>query len=90
MGTLVEILDAIVLLLFIITIPRVVTKGMLPGAGSMLLGFSVAVFAFIFALVSFAAMVGFFTGSLAQVIWLVVLLAVAALLRSSWAQEPAI
>jgi hypothetical protein len=90
MGTLVEILDAIVLLLYIITIPRVVTKGMSAGPGSTLLGFCVALFAFIFALVSFTAMVGFFTSGLAQVIWLVVLLAVAALLRSSWAQEPVI
>ena len=90
MGTLVEILDAIILLLYIITIPRVVTKGMSPGAGSTLLGLCVAVFAFIFALVSFSAMVGFFTSGLGQIIWLVVLLAVAALLRSSWAQEAAI
>ena len=90
MGTLVEILDAIVLLLYIITLPRLVTKGMAPGAGATLLGFCVAVFAFIFALVSFTAMVGFFTSGLGQIVWLVVLLAVAALIRSSWAQEPAI
>lgn len=87
MSTLVEILDAIVLLLYIITIPRVVMKGMSPGGGATLLGISVAVFAFIFALVSFMAMVGFFTSGVAQVIWLIVLLAIAALLRSSWAQE---
>lgn len=90
MGTVVEILDAIVLLLYIVTIPRVITKGMSPGAGSTLLALCVALFTFIFALVSFTAMVGFFTSGLAQVIWLIVLLVVAALLRSSWAQEPAI
>jgi hypothetical protein len=90
MGTLVEILDAIVLLLYILTIPRLVMKGMPPGAGRTLLGLCVAVFAFIFALVSFTAMVGFFTSGLAQIIWLVVLLAVAALLRSSLAQAPAV
>jgi len=90
MGIFVELLDAIVLLLYIVTIPRVVTKGMSPGAGSMLLALCVAVFAFIFALVSFTAMVGFFTSGLGQVIWLVVLLAVAALFRSAWAQELAV
>jgi hypothetical protein len=90
MGTLVEILDAIILLLFIIAIPRVVTKGMSPGTGSMLLGFFVALFAFIFALVSFSAMVGFFTSGLTQVIWLVVLLAIAALFRSSCVQDSAV
>jgi hypothetical protein len=89
MGTLVEILDAIVLLFYIVTIPRVVTKGMSAGAGTMLLALCVTVFAFIFTLVSFTAMVGFFTSGLGQVIWLVVLLGVAALFRSAWAQEPA-
>jgi len=90
MGTVLEILDAIILLLYIVAIPRVVTRGMSPGPGATLLGLFVAVFAFIFALVSFTAMVGFFTSGVAQIIWLVVLLAIAALLHSSWAQEPAL
>jgi|HubBroStandDraft_6_1064221.scaffolds.fasta_scaffold2407440_1 hypothetical protein len=80
MGIIVSVVDLIVLLLCIVTIPRVIVKNMSAGSGSTLLAVCVAVFAVIFATVSFSAMVGFLTNILGQLVWLVVLLILATLL----------
>lgn len=80
MGTIVGLIDLIVLVLCIVTIPRVIVKNMSAGSGSTLLAVCVAVFAVVFATVSFSAMVGFLTSILGQLVWLVVLLVLATLL----------
>ena len=80
MGITVSVVDLIVLLLCIVTILRVIVKNMSAGSGSALLAVCVAVFAVIFATVSFSAMVGFLTSILGQLVWLVVLLILATLL----------
>ncbi|HVB59308.1 MAG TPA: hypothetical protein VNE63_23120 [Candidatus Acidoferrales bacterium] len=88
MGTLVNVVDAIVLLLFIIQIPRVIWKEAPRGVGSILLSICVALAVITLAWVSFTTYVGFFTSAIAQVIWLVILLVMANLLRASWASKP--
>lgn len=80
MGTILNLDDLIVLLFCIVTIPRVIVRNMSAGSGSTLLAVGVAVFALIFATVSFSAMVGFLTSILEQLVWLVVLLILATLL----------
>jgi hypothetical protein len=87
MGTLVSIVDFIVLLLFVIYIPRVVKRD----SGSLLLSTLIALAVAIFAMVSFTANAGLIaaTSSLTRGIVLVVLLGMAALIRLSEAGKPA-
>jgi len=80
MGTILDLADLIVLLFCIVTIPRVIMRNMSAGSGSTLLAVCVAMFAVIFATVSFSAMVGFLTSIFGQLLWLVVLVILATLL----------
>jgi hypothetical protein len=86
MGTLVSIVDFIVLLLFVVYIPRVVRRD----SGSLLLSTLIALAVVIFAIVSFTATAGLIaaTSSLTRGIVLVVLLGMAALVRLSEASKP--
>jgi hypothetical protein len=86
MGTLISIVDFIVLLLFVVYIPRVVRRD----SGSLLLSTLIALAVVIFAIVSFAANAGLIaaTSSLTRGIVLVVLLGMAALVRLSEASKP--
>ena len=81
METLVSIADFIVLLLFVVYIPRVVKRD----SGSLLLSILIALAVAIFAIVSFTANAGLIaaTSSLTRAIVLVVLLGMAALVRLS-------
>jgi len=88
MGTLVTIVDAIVLLLLIALVPRTVSRGLPSGPGSLLLSICVAVFTIIFAVVSFSASVGFLDSALAQITWLLVLVVMACVVGASWANGP--
>ena len=80
---LLNIADAVVLLLFIVQIPRVVWKAQRRNSGALLLSIFVALFLIIFAMVSFTVFVGFFNNALAQVMWLVALVVMAILCCSS-------
>jgi hypothetical protein len=86
MGTFVSIVDLIVLLLFVAYIPRIVKRY----SGSLVLSIFIAAAIAIFAIVSFTANAGLIanTSSLTRVIVLLVLLAMAALLRLSEANGP--
>jgi hypothetical protein len=86
MGTLVSIVDFIVLLLFVIYIPRVVKRD----SGSLLLSTLIALAVAIFAIVSFEANAGLIaaTSWLTRGIVLVVLLGMAALIRLSESNKP--
>ena len=86
MGTLVSIADFIVLLLFVVYIPRVVRRD----SGPLLLSTLIALAVVIFAIVSFSANAGLIaaTSSLTRGIVLVVLLGMAALVRLSEASKP--
>jgi hypothetical protein len=86
MGTLVSIVDFIVLLLIVVYIPRVVRRD----SGSLLLSTLIALAVVIFAMVSFAANAELIaaTSSLTRGIELVVLLGMAALVRLSEASKP--
>jgi hypothetical protein len=86
MGTLVSIVDSIVLLLFVVYIPRLVRRE----SGSLLLSTLIALAVVIFAIVSFTANVGLIaaTSSLTRGIVLVVLLGMAALVRLSETSKP--
>ena len=87
METLVSIVDFIVLLLFVVYIPRLVRRD----SGSLLLSTLIALAVVIFAIVSFAATAGLIaaTSSLTRGIVLVVLLGMAALVRLSETSKPA-
>ena len=89
MGTIVSIADAIVLLLVIALVPRSVSKGLSGGLGPLILSVCVAVFVIIFAVVSFTASVAFLEGTLAQFVWLLILLVMAYVIRMSWIDKPA-
>ena len=77
MGIVVDIVDAIVLLLFVVLIPRFVWRELSGGSGSLFAAIGVAVFTIVFAWVSFTSLAGFFVSTLAQVIWLLILLLMA-------------
>ena len=89
MGTIVHIVDAAVLLLLIVLVPRNVSRGLSRGPGSLLLSICVGVFVIIFAVVSLTVAVGFLDSTLAQLLWLLVLLAMAYVVRISWANKAA-
>ena len=91
MGTLLGIVDFIVLLLLVVQVPRTVWKEQPQGFGSRLLSIFIALALIVFAIVSFAAFFGLVevSSSLTRGIFLVVLLGMAALLRLSWVGKPA-
>jgi hypothetical protein len=86
MGTLVSIADFMVLLLFVVYIPRFVRRD----SGSLLLSTLIALAIIIFAIVSFTANAELIaaTSSLTRGIVLVFLLGMAALVRHSEAGKP--
>ena len=90
MGTLLGILDFIVLLLLVVQVPRTVWKEQPYSFGSLLLSIFIALALIVFAMVSSAAFLGLVetSSSLTRGILLVVLLGIAALLRFSWAGKP--
>lgn len=91
MGTLLGIVDFIVLLLLVVQIPRMVWKEQPQGIGSLLLSIFIALAVIIFATVSFAAFLGLVqaSSSLMRGIYLVALLVDAGLLRLSCVGKPA-
>jgi hypothetical protein len=91
MGTLLMILDFIVLLLLVVQLPRTVWKEQPQGVGSLLLSIFIALAVIVFAIVSFGAFLGLVAGSssLMRGIFLLVLLGIAAVLRLSWGGKPA-
>ncbi len=91
MGTLVDILDFAVLLLIVVLIPRAVRKGQSKDSGSLTLTVFIAVAVIVFAVVSFSAYLGLVEVSsmLTRGIFFVILLAMAALLRSAIEAKPA-
>jgi hypothetical protein len=91
MGTLLGIVDFIVLLLLVVQVPRTVWKEQPQGFGSQLLSIFIALALIVFAIVSFVAFLGLVeaSSSLMRGIYLLVLLGMAAVLRLSWVGKPA-
>ncbi len=91
MTTLIAIVDLIVLLMYVASIPRVVSKWQSQGTGALVLSAFVALAIAIFAMVSFIANAGLVaaTSSLTQAIILLFLVVMAALVRASLANKPA-
>lgn len=91
MGTLLAVLDILVLLLLIIHTTRTVWKEHPQGTASLLLAIFVALALIIFASVSLSAFVGLSRASSVpmQVLFLMVLVVIAALLRYSCMRKPA-
>lgn len=88
MEIILSIVDAIVLLLLIVLIPRSVLRGMSKGPGSLVLSICAAAFAIVFAVVSFTASVRFLESTAAQIVWVLVLLVMAYIVRVSWTAKP--
>ena len=91
MGTLLNILDFLVLCLLVLSVLRIVWKELQPGSGSLILSICVALALAILALVSLTAYMGLVdvSSTFTQVIFLIVLLVMATLLRSAWSGKPA-
>jgi hypothetical protein len=89
MTTLLDILDFVVLLLLVVIALRAVWNGLSRGSGSLILSICTLFFSILFAIVSFTVYMGLVrvSSSLTQGIFLVILLIMAALLRSSWAAK---
>ena len=90
MGTLLGIVDFIVLLLLVVQVPRTVWKEQPHDFGSLLLSIFIALALIVFAIVSFAAFLGLVqaSSSLMRGIYLLVLLGMAAVLRLSCVGKP--
>ncbi len=90
MGTLLGVLDFIVLLLVVVHVPRTVWKKQPHGSGSLLMSIFIALALIVFAFVSFAAYMGLVgvSSSLTRGIFLVLILGMAVLLRLSWVGKP--
>jgi len=88
MGSLLGVVDFIILLLLIVLILRTVWKEQPQGSGSLLLSIFVALALIVFAMVSFAAYLGLVeaSSSLTRGIFFVILLVMAVLLFLSWGQ----
>lgn len=89
MGTVLSVVDAIVLLLLIGLIPRSIARALSKSAGSLLLALSATVFVVIFAVVSFTASIGFLASTTSQIVWLLVLIVMAYIVSVAWANGPA-
>lgn len=89
MNTLLSILDFVVLLLLVISIPRIVLKELRQAAGSMLLTICVLAVLIVFAIVSLSAYVGLIgvSSALTRGIFLVILLLMLAMLRFAWSSK---
>lgn len=91
MGTILSILDFIILFLLALAVLRAVWKEQQVGSGPLLLTICVALALVVVAFVSFAAYQGLVgvTSSLTQGIFLLILLVMAVLIRFSWTGKPA-
>ena len=87
MGTLLNVVDFIVVVLLIAHVSRTVWKG----SGSMVLTSFISLAAIVFGIVSFTSYMGLVgvSSSSMQVLLLMVLLGLAGLIRAAWASEPA-
>ena len=90
MATLLSILDLIVLLLLIVHVTRTVSMKD-PGVGSLILSIFVALAVIVFATVSLGAYAGLAgeSSTFTQVIFLLILLVMAALIGLSWSSASA-
>jgi hypothetical protein len=89
MGTLLSIIDFLILLTIVISISRWVWRQAEQGFGPLLLSICITVALFIFATVSFTAASGLAAGSsLNQGVLLIFLVAIAIAARMSWANNP--
>ena len=84
MDIVLSLVDACVLLLLVALILRCLPRGMSKGPGSLVLSICVAVFGIIFAVVSFTASVRFLQSTVAQILWTLVLLVMAYIVRVTW------
>ena len=84
MDIILSIVDASVLLLLVALVVRSLPRGMSKGLGSLVLSICVAVFGIIFAVVSFTASVRFLQSVVAQIVWILVLLVMAYIVRLTW------
>ncbi len=91
MNTLLSILDILVLLLLVLSVLRVVWKELQPGSGSTLLSVCVALALAVFLIVSLSAYMGLVevSSALTRVIFLLVLVVMAGLLRFAWTGKTA-
>jgi hypothetical protein len=89
MGTLLSIMDFVVLLFLIVQVLREVGRQQIPGSGSLVLSVCLAFFLLILGTVSFTAYLGLVevSSSLTRGIFLVILLAMAALLSAAWTSK---
>lgn len=89
MATLLGAVDFVVLLLLVVLTLRMVWQKQPAGSGSLILSVFVALALIVFATVSFAAYLGLVevSSSLTRGIFLVILLALAGLLRLPWGQS---
>lgn len=90
MGTILNILDFLVLCLLVLSVLRIVWKELRPGSGSLVLSICLAVALAIVAIVSLTAYMGLVevSSTFTQAIFLLILLAMAALLRFAWPGKP--
>jgi hypothetical protein len=90
MGTLLAILDFVVLLPLVVLVPLTVWKELQRGAGSLVLSICVSLVLIVFAIVSFSSYLGLVevSSSGTRGIFLVILLGMAAILRLSWVSKP--
>ena len=91
-ATLIAIVDLIVLLMYVASIPRVVSRWHSQGIGALVLSLLIAVAIAIFGTVSFIANAGLVAASspFTQAIILLFLLVMAALVRASLAKKPTV
>jgi hypothetical protein len=89
MGTLLSALDVIVLLLLVAVVLRTVWNELPRGTGSLVLSVCLALVLAVFAIVSISSYMGLVQVSslLTRGLFLLVLLAMAAMLRASWAHK---
>jgi hypothetical protein len=89
MGTLLNILDFLVVCLLVLSVLRVVWKELQPGSGSLILSICLALVLAIFAIVSLTAYMGLVdvSSTFTRAIFLLILLVMAALLRSAWSSK---
>lgn len=90
MATILSVLDVLVLLLLVVSLVRTVHQEGV-GSGSPLLSLFAALFVILLAVISLGAYIGLVSESsiLTQAIFLVILVAMAAVILSTWKSTPA-
>jgi hypothetical protein len=91
MTTLIAIVDLVVLLMYLVHIPRFVSNSQARGTGQLVLSVCIAVAIAIFGVVSVVANAGLVaaTSSATQAVILLALVVMAALVRVSWSDKSA-